>query len=163
MAKHLVKCLNCGEQFDTNTTPFIKIGRRYAHEKCANSTEIQTEVEKDAFYQLVKKIYGANYNYMMINTQAENFIKQYGYTWSGMRACLHWFYDLNNGSLEEGHGGVGIIPFIYDQVRDYYTQIYKTQEKNKEKNVRTPVIEFNIQSPRAWHQPPRLLDLEDEN
>jgi len=99
---------------------------------------------------------------MLINTQATGFIKQYGYTWSGMTKCLQWFYKLNHGSLEEGHGGVGIIPFIYDEVRNYYYKIYQAQEKNKNKTLRTPVINFEIQSPRAWHQPPHLLDLEEE-
>ena len=162
MAKHIVKCLKCGKQFDANEVPYIKIGRRYAHESCSDSKEIKEEIEKDAFYQTVKKIYGSEYNYMLINTQCESFIATYGYTWSGMRACLHWFYEINHGSLEEGHGGVGIIPFIYDQVRDYYTKLYKTQEKNRNGELRQPVIEFNIQSPRSCQRPPQLLDLEEE-
>lgn len=78
-----------------------------------------------------------------------------------MTACLHWFYNLNHGNLEEGHGGIGIIPFIYDEVREYYTKIYKTQEKNKNFKGRKSVINFNIQSPRAWKQPPHLLDMEE--
>lgn len=161
-AKHLVKCLNCGEQFDANIIPYIKIGTRYAHKSCSDSKITKTEKEKDAFFQTIKSIYGPKYNYMLINTQAEGYIQQYGYTWSGMRACLHWFYNINHGSLEEGNGGVGIIPFIYDQVRDYYTKLYKTQEKNKNEKLRHPIIEFNIQSPKSYQQPPHLLDLDQE-
>lgn len=161
-AKHLVKCLNCGKQFDANVIPYVKIGTRYAHKSCSNSEIAKTEKEKDAFFQTIKSIYGPKYNYMLINTQAEGYIQQYGYTWSGMRACLHWFYNINHGSLEEGNGGVGIIPFIYDQVRDYYTKLYKTQEKNKNEKLRRPVIEFNIQSPKSYQRPPQLLDLEEE-
>ena len=97
----------------------------------------------------------------MINRQATEYIKQYNYTWSGMTACLHWFYNINHGSIEEGHGGVGIIPFIYDQVKEYYEKIYAAQKKNNKTEGRGQVIEFNIQSPRAWHQPPHLLDMEE--
>ena len=160
MAKHLVKCLKCGQQFDANIVPYVKIGRRYAHQECSDSTEIKQEIEKDAFFQTVKSIYGSDYNYVMINSQAEGYIQQYGYTWSGMRACLHWFYNLNHGSIEEGNGGVGIIPYIYDQVKKYYTELYQTQEQNRQKNTKRQVVEFNIQSPRTWHQPPRLLNLD---
>lgn len=111
---------------------------------------------------MVKSIYGPDYNYLMINKQATGYIQQYGYTWSGMTGCLHWFYNINHGSLEEGHGGIGIIPYIYDQVRDYYQKLYKAQQKNESvKNLRQSV-DFNIQSPRAWHRPPQLLDLGDE-
>ena len=110
---------------------------------------------------MVKSIYGEAYNFMMINKQATDYIQQYGYTWSGMTGCLHWFYNINHGSIEEGHGGIGIIPFIYEDCRKYYQDLYKTQEQNKNKEiVREPVV-FSIQSPRAWQRPPHLLDMED--
>ena len=111
---------------------------------------------------MIKSIYGPNYNYMLINTQAEEYILKYGYTWSGMTGCLHWFYNINHGDKEEGHGGIGIIPFIYDDVKKYYQDIYKSQEKNKNIRPRAQVINFNIQSPRTWERPPHLLNLEDE-
>ena len=165
MAK--VKCPFCQKTFDREKEPFVKIGaRRYAHLACANqqgnAQYIQEQQDKDDFFNLVKTIYGNKYNYLMINTQAENFIKQYEYTWSGMKACLYWFYIINHGSLEEGHGGIGIIPYIYEQVRDYYMELYKTKERNKKKELRAPVVEFNIQPPKTWNHPPHLLNLDQE-
>lgn len=162
---HLVKCFFCEETFDRDKIPSIKVNaRRYAHEKCAknNSQALSEEADKDNFYKIVKEIYGSDYNYVMIDKQANSFIKQYGYTWSGMTGCLHWFYNINHGSLEEGHGGIGIIPFIYEDCRKYYQELYKAQEGNKNKTARAQVINFNIQSPRTWERPPHLLDLGDE-
>lgn len=166
MAQRLVKCYFCGEYFDREKEPFIKVNsRRYAHLSCTEKQDaslLQEEKDKDAFYEMVKSIYGKNYNFMMINQQATNYIKQYGYTWSGMTGCLHWFYNINHGSLEEGHGGIGIIPFIYDDVKKYYQDIYTAQEKNKKIKIKRDPVIFNIQSPRAWSQPPHLLDIGDE-
>lgn len=110
---------------------------------------------------MVKSIYGKNYNYQLINTQANNMIQEYGYTWSGMTGCLHWFYNINHGSLEEGNGGIGIIPFIYEQCKEYYQNIYKAKAENDKKQLMREPVEFNIQSPRAWQRPPHLLDLEE--
>ena len=158
-----VKCIFCEKQFNREKEPCIKIGRRYAHTKCAEQQDpslVKEEYDKEQFYTIVKSIYGKDYNFMLINSQATEYIKQYNYTWSGMTACLHWFYNINHGSLEEGHGGIGIIPFIYDEVREYYSKLYQAQEKNKKITGRGSVINFNIQSPRAWKQPPHLLDLE---
>lgn len=166
MAKHLVKCLYCGEIFDANQTPFVKINRRYAHQDCLESTDkkiLKAETDKNNFYQMVKNIYGPKYNYMMINKQAMDYIKRYNYTWNGMAACLHWFYNINHGNIEDGHGGIGIIPFIYDQVKEYYNRIYDAQEKNKWVIGQSQTVEFNIHSPRGWHQPPHLLNLEENN
>ena len=110
---------------------------------------------------MIKSIYGSNYNYLLINGQATSYIEQYGYTWSGMTGCLHWFYNINHGNIEEGKGGIGIIPYIYDDVKKYYQNIYKAQEKNKHIDELRQVVNFNIQSPRAWQRPPHLLDLDE--
>lgn len=166
MAVHIVKCLYCGKSFDRDKEPFVKVGaRRYAHKECAESQDDsikQEEIDKENFFKCVKSIYGPGYNYVMINKQALNFIKQYGYTWSGMTGCLHWFYNINHGNLEEGHGGIGIIPYIYEDVRKYYQQLYTTQYQNSNKQMRQQVIEFNIVSPKPQRPAPRLLDLGDE-
>lgn len=164
---HLVKCFYCDKTFDRDKVPFIKVNaRRYAHATCseANITNEKTkeEVEKDKFYQMIKSIYGPDYNYLLINTQAEEYILKYGYTWSGMTGCLHWFYNINHGDKEEGHGGIGIIPFIYDEVKKYYQDIYKAQEKNRQTKIMREPVYFNIQSPRTWHRPLHLLNLEDD-
>lgn len=160
-----VKCFFCGQVFNRDKEPYVKINsRRYAHESCAkaqDSSILKGIDDKEKFFQLVKQIYGPKYNFIMINKQAEDYIKQYGYTWSGMTGCLHWFYNINHGNLENGNGGIGIIPYIYDQVRDYYQKLYAVQKKNEViKKIREP-INFNIQSPRAWHRPPQLLNLEE--
>ena len=163
---HKVICFFCQKTFDRDKEPFVKVnGRRYAHKECAekdNNNILQQENDKTLFFETVKSIYGKNYNFVLINKQASNFIEQYGYTWSGMTKCLNWFYNINHGSLEEGHGGIGIIPYIYDKVYEYYYNIYTAQEKNKTKDISQKLIEFNIQSPRAWRQPPHLLDLDQE-
>lgn len=162
---HPVKCLYCNKQFDRDKIPCIQIGRRYAHKECVqkqDSSILQEDIDREKFYNVVKDIYGKDYNFMLIDKQATSFIQQYGYTWSGMTKCLNWFYNINHGSLEEGHGGIGIIPYIWNDVYKYYYDLYKTQEKNNKIELRNPVVEFNIQSPRAWHRPPHLLNLEEE-
>lgn len=163
---HIVKCIYCGKQFDRDKIPFIQVvNRRYAHKECVEKQDksiIQEEKDREEFYQIVKSIYGKDYNFIMIDKQATSYIKQYGYTWSGMTKCLNWFYNINHGSLEEGHGGIGIIPYIWNDVYKYYYDLYKAQEKNEKIELRHPIIEFNIQSPRAYQQPPHLLDLEEE-
>ncbi len=163
---HMVKCVICGQSFDRDKEPFKQVAaRRYAHLKCVQTNEeaAKQETDKDTFFQMVKSIYGPKYNYIMINKQAEGYIKDYGYTWSGMTGCLHWFYNINHGSIEEGHGGVGIIPFIYEQVKQYYQELYYAQQENEKKDARAQVVEFSIQSPRTWHQPPQLMNLEEED
>jgi hypothetical protein len=79
-----------------------------------------------------------------------------------MAGTLHWFYDINHGSKEEGYGGVGIIPYVYDQAKEYYATLSTAEEKNKDVTMLRDSVIFNIQSPRAWQRPPHLLDLGEE-
>lgn len=165
MAVARVKCLFCEQYFDRNKIPNVKIGNRYAHKECydAQSEEtLQNKKDEGQFFSFVKKIYGTDYNYKMIETQAKRMMKDYGYTWSGMAGTLYWFYIINKGSIEDGNGGIGIIPYVYDEAKKYFERIARVEESNKMvKNMREPVC-FSIQSPRAWQRPPQLLNLDDD-
>ena len=144
---HKVKCYYCGETFDRDKTLFVRVGqRRYAHVECAKTEESpeKRKSDKDIFFDMVKTIFGEKYNFVLINKQATSYIKQYGYTWSGMTACLHWFYNVKKSSPEDGNGGIGIIPYIYEEVRMYYNKLYAAQKINKEIEVRKAVENFEI-------------------
>ena len=167
MAKALVKCLFCGEQFDRNAEPCIKIGRRYAHKKCyeeQDSEELRKEQDKNDFYNYIKEIYGNDYNYVSISKQAEHYIKQYGFTYSGMLKSLKWFYDVQHNSKEKSNGNIGIIPYIYEDAKKYYYGLYLAQQRNKDvQNYRLEVKEIVIASPRMYIAPPKLFDLGDDD
>lgn len=158
-----VKCLLCNKNFDREKIPYVKIGNRYAHEKCtlANPKKTKELFDREDFYNCIKSIYGLKYDYQMINSQAEHFIKTYGYTWYGMTKSLQWFYFVNNGTTEKSNDGVGIIPYVYDKAKEYYKEVNTTQKKNEKIKLRQPVIEIKSKSPRAWKQPPRMFDWED--
>lgn len=167
---HNVKCIKCGKVFDRDKISYEEVAyQKYIHKECPikpsaeNLKKMKEIIDKDKFFQLVKEIYGKDYNYMMINKQAENYIQEYGYSWSGMRASLLWFYNVQEGSVEEGNGGIGIIPYVYDKAKEYYYNLYQTQEKNMKIELRQPVVQFQISSPQGIKRPPRLFDWEEEN
>ena len=67
---HKVKCLYCGEQFDRDTEPTKQVSaRRYAHIKCwedhiANMSQEERDIE--AFYDYTRKLFGEDYNYILM-------------------------------------------------------------------------------------------------
>ena len=169
MAKAIVKCLYCGEQFDRNdpSNHFIKIGRRYAHQRCANEyNESLTQEQKDlnALIEYIKDLVKEDYNFMKVKKQIEDYHKKYDYSYSGMLRSLKWFYEVKNNSIDKANGGIGIIPFIYNEAYKYYYNIYLAQQKNKDiENYQTKITEITIQSPRMYVRPPRLFDLDEED
>ena len=167
MAHAYVKCLYCGEQFDRLSEPNVKLGRRYAHKSCYESQdEEQLKLDKDKhdFFEYIKELYGDDYNYISISKQAESYIKQYNFTYSGMLKSLKWFYEVKGNSKEGSNGRIGIIPYIYEEAKKYYYNLYLAQQRNKDvQGYRLEVKEIVIASPRMYVAPPKLFDLGDDD
>lgn len=167
MARAMVKCIYCGEQFDRLSEPNVKIGRRYAHQKCYENQDAETlkqQQDEHDFWEYIKEIYGSDYNYISIKKQVESYIKQYNFTYSGMLKSLKWFYEIKHNDKESSNGRVGIIPYIYEEAKKYYYELYLAQQKNKDViGYHLITKEIVIASPRVFIAPPKLFDLGDED
>lgn len=152
MAAHWVICLYCGEKFNRDETDCIKIGRRYAHAKCAEEHEISmTQEEKDyqALQSYCKELFGDDYNYVMTKKLIERYKKENGYTYSGIKRCLQWFYEIKGNSKEKANGSIGIVPYIWTEAYNYYYHLYLAEEKNKGYiKGELPIREIQIAAPR---------------
>lgn len=165
MAKIIVKCPYCGEQFDRNSIPNVKIGRRYAHVDCKEKHDQNlTQEDKDEIelYEYIKVLYGKDYNYILIKKQIENFHKK-GYSYNGMRLSLKWFYEVQKHSIKESNG-VGIIPYIFNEAKEYYYRLFLAQQANAAiKDYKMTVRKITIPIPTTYVRPPHLWDLDKES
>lgn len=165
MAKAIVKCLYCGEQFDRNSTECVHIGRRYAHIQCKeNHDKNLTQEDKDEIelYEYIKQLYGKQYNYILIKKQVETFYKQ-GYSFNGMKLSLKWFYEIKHHSTEESNG-IGIIPYVFNDAKKYFYNLYLSQKENaKIKNYKTSERIITIPSPKSYVRPQHLWLQKDKN
>ena len=51
-----------------------------------------------------------------------------------MLKCLVYFYDIKNNSLPERQT-IGIIPYIWDETREYYKKIYYSNLYNQKRDM----------------------------
>jgi hypothetical protein len=68
-----------------------------------------------------------------------------------MLKALIYFYEIKGGSVEEAHGGVGIIPFIYQDAYNYYYNLWLANQKNQNKELNKYIpktIEIKISAPQ---------------
>jgi hypothetical protein len=79
MAKHIVKCIYCNQQFDREAEPTKQVSaRRYAHLQCWQDHQAnmsQEEKDMEAFYDYAKTLFGEDYNYILTIKLAEQYIK----------------------------------------------------------------------------------------
>lgn len=168
---HKVICRYCGETFDRDKEPFVKISHlRYAHEKCHKKYAIKkTQDEKDLeeLERYIKKFFNEPYINAQVRKQIKDFRQEYGYTYSGILKTLIYWYDIkgNPRDREITNGGIGIVPFVYEQSKQYYYSLYLAQLANQGKDIekfRPKVREVKIQPPQRVKKEEKLFNLGDD-
>lgn len=169
---HMVKCTVCGESFDRDKVQAVKSGaRRYAHYTCLPEGELvplpNMVVDQDLvdLENYIKNLLGDDYNPARVKKQIKDYKTEYNYSYSGMLKALVWFYEVKGNSIEKANGGIGILPFVYQDAYNYYYSLYLAQLVNEEKDVnqyKTKVREIVIKSPSVAEKPVRLFDLGED-
>ena len=166
---HPVICYYCGQRFDRDKEPTVQVSaRRYAHKECAEKHQVeksQDEKDLEELEQYIMKLFDEPFVNARIKKQIKDYKTQYNYTYSGMLKSLIWFYEIKGNSTEKSNGGIGIIPFIYQDALNYYYSLYLAQMVNQEKDVEqyhAKVREIIIQSPKAPRKKIRLFDLGED-
>ena len=162
---HYVKCLYCEQKFDRDKTEAIAIGRRYAHLTCHNNSmnqKTQEEIDKYNLEEYIRKLFNTKTINTKIKKQLKDFIDEYNYSYSGILKTLIYWYDIKNNNIEKANGGIGIVPYIYDQAKEYYYRLYLAQYANELEDIKEYKItikEVEIASPRTYTEPPKLFKL----
>lgn len=167
MAVRIVKCKYCGIQFDRNAEPAVEVSaRRYAHKACADKyqeTVSQEELDYAELEKYIKKLFNLQVVNAKIKKQIRDFRQEYNYTYTGMLKTLYWWFEIRKNSIEQAQGGIGIIPFVYDEACQYYYSIYLAEMVNKEVGEYKPEVkEIVIGSPRVKPNPKKLFNLDEE-
>lgn len=173
MAKKMCKCAICGIEFDRNTIQAVRHGaRRYSHQTCEPDGEL-VPMEGDAadpdlvkLMEYTQNLLGKDYNPARVKKQVKDFKEEYKYSYSGMLKSLIYFYEVKGNSKEKANGGIGIVPFVYNDAYNYYLGLFMAGQANINKDVvsfTSKVKEITIKPPVA-DMPKHYFDfLEDDN
>lgn len=129
----MVKCLVCGEMFDRDEEPYYIVGRRYVHGKgvCEQQAREQEEEKKKSvndkkkeeqyrkeLIEYVMHLQGTERPHGMALKQMKEY-REMGYTYQGMKSTLYYFHEILE--KEVVGTGIGIVPFVYEDAIDYFT------------------------------------------
>lgn len=162
---HYVKCLYCEQKFDRDKVECIPIGRRYGHLECHEQNmaqKTQEEIDQYNLEEYIRKLFNIKTLNAKIKRQIEDFKEKYNYSYSGILKTLIYWYDIKKNSLEKANGGIGIVPYVYDQAREYYYRLYLAQYANQLEEIeeyKITIKEVEIASPRVRTDPPKLFNL----
>lgn len=81
--------------------------------------------------QYICKLFNIKRINPLMSEQISTFTKTNGYTLSGIRASLYYFFEMEEREVGEDVKGIGIVPFVYDEARQFFEGLAKVKEKNK--------------------------------
>lgn len=72
--------------------------------------------------------------------QIKEYETEYGYKLAGIRLALQFFHEIEGNSTEIDSSkynaqGIGIVPFVYEKARIYYSKLYSVNESNSNKEI----------------------------
>lgn len=114
---------------------------RYWHPNCLHKVQkekekkIAEEMGRKAIFNYLVEI-GLSPNYAFWGRQRNDFINKYGYNDSGILMALKYWFGEKKNSIERANGGMGIVPYIYDEAQNYYRNIILKKKKLSEQAIR---------------------------
>jgi hypothetical protein len=156
--------------FDRDKEPFVQVSAaRYAHKACAEKNQVektQKEKDYDALVNYIENLFGIGYVSAKVAKQIKEYRETYNYTYSGMLGTLVYWYEVKGATIDQANGGIGIIPYVYDQALQYYYALYLAQIANEDKDIEhyeVRVKEFFIEEPQRIVKPPHLFKFREED
>lgn len=132
----IVVCIYCKESFNKRevSCKCVKEGK-YAHTSCFELEEKRELTDKEKLERYIMKLFDTDYVPARIQKQINEFLSKYNYTYSGMLKALIYFYEIKNNSLANANGGIGIIPYIYDDAYRYYYNLWLIEQSYTNKDI----------------------------
>lgn len=165
-----VKCSVCGQQFDKDKVEWVKTSStRYAHKSCGEPFLKQKELEqreaadKKQLEEYIKQIYRIEKLSPLMYRQIKRFKEELGMTYSGMSGALVYFYQVLGNTTEKARG-IGILEYVYQDARQYYTNLSKINLANQGQDFNIQTHTITIPVPQRKKKKKRFFKfLEEDN
>ena len=155
---HKVKCFYCGRTFDRDKEPFSAVpntNKRYAHQACFERMEAaqkEDDENKAKLEEYIKQLFGYTALPETVKKQIRQYISEYQYSYGGILRALTYHYEIRHGSKEKAYGRIGIVPYTYEEARNYYLALWQAKQKNeviatKKEEYILPTVEVHITPP----------------
>lgn len=134
-------CKQAVEKIEENKVVGKNNHTRYWHPDCLREDrnkkerKMAEEMGRKAIFNYLIDL-GMKPNYAFWGRQRNDFINKYGYCDSGILMALKYWFGEKKNSIEKANGGMGIVPYIYDEAQRYYKNIILKKRKLAEQAIR---------------------------
>lgn len=121
----MAECRICKQIIDKEKDDWIMPSKNYYfHRKCyedwKKSEPLVDEQWRSFIYDFISRDLKVPYNYHMCEAQINKFMKEHKMTMKGIYFTLKYFYGVKKHDWNKGHGGLGIVPYVYNEACSYW-------------------------------------------
>ena len=138
-----VTCAYCKKPLSKKDADCVMIGNgKYVHKGCQELEEKREKTDKEQLEEYIKELFGITYIDPRVRAQMKKYVEEFNYTYSGIRKALIYHYEIKGGDKLKANGGIGIVPYVYENAYNYYYNLWLAKQKNKDVEVEqyTPQI-----------------------
>jgi len=149
-----VKCPICGERFDKNKVENVydENKRRYFHKNCYKIYKEEIN-SREELKQYILKMFDYKGLGPKVNSQLKKYTTELNFTYDGILKALKYFYDIKGNSIQKANGGIGIVPYVYQEGNNYFNK----------KELRTKTIERRINTFKINEENKKVLVVKKSN
>ena len=159
-----VKCPICQTSFFREQEEYIEHSGRYYHKLCFEKKKEQ-ELELQELEIYIQNLFNITYVPARIKKQIKQFVEEYKCSYSGIKKTLIYFFEIKKNSIEKSNGGIGIVPYVYQEAAQYYYNLERAQKQNEALNIDNLQINrrvVTINSPKLKPKHKKLFSIEEE-
>lgn len=162
-----VKCAYCQKPMSKKDEDCVMIGNgKYVHKACQELEEKREKTDKEQLEDYIKELFNTTYIDPRVRAQIKKYVEEFNYTYSGIRKALVYHYEIKDGDKSKANGGIGIVPYVYENAYNYYYSLWLAKQKNKDVEVEqyTPKVkEIVIPRPQRKIKKRPLFTFLDED
>lgn len=137
-----VECIYCKSSLNRKDEDCVMIRNgKYAHKHCADLESKRELTDEEKLDNYIMKMFGTDYVHQKVKKQINTYIKEYNYSYSGILKTLIYFYEIKGNPIEKANGGIGIVPYVYQDAYRYFYALWEAKQKNKGKVMENYVPE----------------------
>ena len=117
------KCPHCNNEVKEEDAIYNTKTKRYYHEFCYNEL-----LERKKLCDYVCELLNYKKLSVRIYQQMANYYER-GVSYTNMLLALKYFYEIKKGDINKSQGGIGIIPYVLDEAKEFATLEKIEQDK----------------------------------
>lgn len=162
-----VICAYCKIQLSKKDDDCVMVGNnKYVHRKCQDLEAHREKTDREKLEEYIKQLFNISYIDPRVKAQIKKYIDEYNYTYSGIQKALQYHYDIKGGDKSKANGGIGIVPYVYQNAYEYHYNLWLAQQKNKDIKIELyepKIKEITIPRPKRKVKKRSLFTFLDES